>query len=143
MFWSFWNRRTTFPERRLAGVSREMDLIGSDISALTRTVRSGGQIPPPPELASTVWRRRQEAAEEAAVLPEWFPRPEDRETEPARAERGFVRNEKFVDYLASNFQPAQSGKVDEPDEPVDRRWVFIGLVVLIVVLYLLAVMHWR
>jgi hypothetical protein len=143
MFWTLWNRKTTFPERRLAGVRREMDLIGSDIDALTRTVRSGGQVPPPPELASTVWRRKLDADEQAAVLPDWFPRSDDGEPGAARSERGFVRNEKFVDYLASNFQPAQAGKAEEPDDPADRRWVFIGLVVLVVVLYLLAVMHWR
>lgn len=143
MFWKSWNRRETFPERRLACIRREMGLIGADMEALSRTVRSGGQVPAPRGLLSEDWRRRQEAEEQLAMLPEWFPRPAGDDDISARSERGFVRNEKFVDYLASNFQPSQKGKAEEPDEHSDRRWVFVGVAIAIVILYILAVMHWR
>ncbi len=137
----FWNRKRTFPEKRLAGIRRETRLVDGDINALTRTVRSGGQIPAPQELRSEEWRRRQFAEEEAEMLPDWFPRPGQDGNEPVRADRGFVRDERFVDYLASNFQPAPTERAEEPDAPGHRKWIVVALVVVLLLIYCLT-MHW-
>lgn len=115
-----------------------MKLVGADIAALSKTVRSGGQIPAPKGLRSEEWRRRQAEEEEAALLPDWFPRTRGDSATPSTSEHGFVRDERFVDYLASNFQPVQEEKMNEPDEPGDRRWILFGLVAAVVLLYCLA-----
>lgn len=137
----FWNRKETYPERRLSDIRREMRLVDGDIESLSRTVRSGGQVAPPRGLRSEEWRRKQAAEAEAEMLPEWFPRPDQDNAEPVRSERGFVRNEKFVDYLASNLQPAPAEQTEEPDTPTDRRWILIGLAIALLILYCLA-RHW-
>lgn len=137
----FWKRKETFIERRLTSVRREMRLVDGDMDALARTVRSGGRVPVPNGLRSEEWRRRQAEEAESEMLPEWFPRPDQGGNEPVRSDRGFVRDERFVDYLASNFHPAPKDREDERDRPVDRRWILVGLVAILVLLYSLA-RHW-
>jgi hypothetical protein len=137
----FWKRRSTFPEKRLVSDRRELHLVDGDIDALTRTVRSGGQVPPPAGLRSEEWRRRQEDAEEAELLPDWFPRADRDGEAPVRSERGFVRDERFVDYMASSFQTAPQERVDEHDAPGDRKWILVGLAAIVLLLILLG-RHW-
>jgi hypothetical protein len=137
----FWKRKETLLEKRLANISREMILVDADIDALSRTVRSGGRIPAPRGLRSEEWRRRQIAEAEAEMLPEWFPRSEDVCDETGRSERGLVRDERLVSYLASNFQTAPPQRAEESDAPADRRWVLVGMIVVLLLLYCLA-RHW-
>jgi hypothetical protein len=132
----FWARRLTSPERRLAGVRRELQLVHSDLRALGRTVRSGGQVAIPEALRSREWRNRQTAAAaEAEALPDWFPKPVSK-PEPRRSDRGFVRDERFVDYLASNYQPGPDS-VGEGDDG-NGRTITIALVVVLIVVWIVA-----
>jgi hypothetical protein len=137
----FWDRRETYPERRLASIRRESRLVDKDIAALSQTVRSGGEVPAPGGLRSEEWRRLQEQEAEAEMLPDWFPRSGPAGNEPVRSERGFVRDERFVDYLASNFQPSPTERVEDRETPDYRRWILVGLVVALTLLYCLA-RHW-
>jgi len=133
MFWV--RKRLSLPERRLAGVRRELQLIRSDLRALGRTVRSGGQVPIPEFLRSRDGRNRQTVAEaDAEFLPDWFPKPVS--SPPRRSERGFVRDERFVDYLASNYQPGAGATEDDSDG--SGRGITIALVVVLIVIWVVA-----